>query len=95
MSADVEDDFAVPFPIEFVINETPRSFQSKNAPAKERWKQVISRAAQAQIDARRELVWLDDRPLAAKILYFPPAPMQGDVDNVVKLILDGLIGVVC
>ncbi|WP_128566478.1 RusA family crossover junction endodeoxyribonuclease [Methylobacterium crusticola] len=37
---------------------------------------------------------LDDRPLAAKIIYFTPAPMEGDVDNIVRLILDGMLEVV-
>ncbi|RYB02287.1 RusA family crossover junction endodeoxyribonuclease [Lichenibacterium ramalinae] len=74
--------------------EDARSFQSKNAQAKEQWKLVVRQAAKDCIDAQREFTWLDDRPLAAKILYFAPAPMDGDVDNIVKLILDGMLQIV-
>lgn len=94
MGDEIDDAFALPFPIEFVIQETPRSLQSKNAKAKETWKQVVRRAAQDCIDAQRDFTLLDDRPLAAKILYFAPAPMEGDVDNIVKLILDAMLDIV-
>lgn len=90
----IDNEFVLPFPIEFMIQETPRSLQSKNAKAKEEWKLVVRQAARSCIDAQREFTWLDDRPLAAKILYFAPAPMDGDVDNIVKLILDGMLEVV-
>lgn len=90
----IDNEFALPFPIEFLIQKTPRSFQSKNAQAKEQWKLVVRQAAKDCIDAQREFTWLDDRPLAAKILYFAPAPMDGDVDNIVKLILDGMLQIV-
>ncbi len=36
---------------------------------------------------------LDDRPVSVSIFYFPSAPMQGDVDNIIKPILDALVGV--
>lgn len=32
-------------------------------------------------------------PVAATIFYFPSAAMQGDIDNIVKPILDALVGV--
>ena len=38
----------------------------------------------------RECYFLDDRPLAVTIFYFPPTEMQGDIDNIVKPILDGM-----
>ena len=94
MGEEIDYAFMLPFPIEFMIRETPRSFQSKNAKAKEEWKLVVRRAAKDCIDAQREFSWLDDRPLAAKILYFAPAPMEGVIDNIVKLILDGMLDVV-
>lgn len=40
-----------------------------------------------------EQAFLDERQLAATIFYFPSDPMAGDVDNIVKPILDGLKGV--
>lgn len=39
-----------------------------------------------------EFSWLDERPLALSIYYFTAAPMEGDVDNIVKPIMDALIG---
>lgn len=94
MGDGIDDEFALPFPVEFLIQETPRSHQSKNAKAKEDWKLVVRQAAKECIAAQREFTWLDNRPLAAKILYFAPASMDGDVDNIVKLILDGMLEVV-
>jgi crossover junction endodeoxyribonuclease RusA len=94
MREDIDNEFVLPFPIEFIVPETPRSHQSKNANAKTQWKLVVQQAAKNCINAQREFVLLDERPLAAKILYFTPAPMEGDVDNIVKLILDGMLSVV-
>jgi len=39
------------------------------------------------------LGFLDDRPLAVTIYHFPIAAMTGDVDNIVKLIIDGMIAI--
>ncbi|MCJ2137679.1 RusA family crossover junction endodeoxyribonuclease [Methylobacterium sp. J-026] len=91
MADEIDDAFALPFPIELIIQETPRSLQSKNAKAKEDWKAMVRQVAKNFIDTHREFTLLDDRPLAAKILYFAPAPMEGDIDNIVKLILDGML----
>lgn len=38
----------------------------------------------------RDFHYIDYRPLAATIFYFPPGEMQGDVDNIVKRIIDGM-----
>ncbi|MGX7705508.1 RusA family crossover junction endodeoxyribonuclease [Methylobacterium sp. Gmos1] len=86
---DLNDDLAVPFPLEFVILATPRSLQSSNT-AREAWKSKVGDAARSRIARSREFTFLDRRPLSVTIFYFPPAPMQGDVDNIVKPILDGL-----
>ena len=34
--------------------------------------------------------WLDERTITVTILYFPVAMMAGDIDNIVKPILDGM-----
>ena len=91
---DLGDHFVLPFPIEFMIQATPRSHQSPNSKAKEAWKAVVRAAAERRIAENREFTLLDHRPLSATIYYFLPAPMQGDVDNIVKLILDGMLLVV-
>jgi Holliday junction resolvase RusA-like endonuclease len=94
MGDEIDDEFVLPFPIEFMIQETPRSHQSKNVKAKEEWKLMVRRAAKDCIDAHREFTLLDDRPIAVKRLYFSPSTMEWDIDNIVKLILDGMLEVV-
>ena len=74
-------DIGLPFPIEFLILDTPRSLQGKNSKGKERWKTRVGELAKAHVATLREWTYLDGRPLA---------PMEGDVDNIVKLLLDGM-----
>jgi crossover junction endodeoxyribonuclease RusA len=88
-----ESDFFLPFPIEFVVRDTTRSHQSSNVMGKERWKQKIATVANDHARSLRDLFFIDDRPIAATIYYFPPAKMGGDVDNIVKLIIDGMVTV--
>ncbi len=93
MSGGPEADTSLPFPIEFIIRDTPRSHQSTNARGKERWKRKVGEIASAHVSTLRDFFVIDQRPLAATIFYFPPAPMTGDVDNFVKLIVDGMVAV--
>ena len=94
MSERPDVDVGLPFPIEFVIRDTPRSHQSKNAKAKELWKRKVGENASAHVKALREFFFIDNRPLAVTIYYFPPTEMDGDVDNIVKLILDGMLTII-
>lgn len=50
--------------------------------------------ASAHEKTLRDFFFIDNRPLAATIFYFPPAEMQGDVDNIVKLIIDGMVTII-
>ena len=86
-------DISLPFPIEFVIADTPRSHQSANARGKELWKQKVNALANEHAKTLRDFFYIDERPLAATIFYFPPAKMDGDIDNIVELIIDGMIPV--
>ncbi len=88
--ATFEPHISLPFSIEFLIRDTPRSHQGKNPKAKEQWKQKVGAIAKAHVDELREFFYLDDRALAATIFYFPPTAMEGDIDNIVKLIPDGM-----
>jgi Holliday junction resolvase RusA-like endonuclease len=88
--APYDADISLPFPIEFLIADTPRSHQSKNYEGKERCKLKVALAAKDHVSTLRDWVFLDERPLAATIFYFPPDKMGGDIDNIVKLILDGI-----
>ena len=72
-----------------VIGQTPLSAQA-SGPGKEGWKRTVGRCAREKINAMREQCFLDDRPLMATIYYFPPTRMTGDIDNIVKPILDGI-----
>lgn len=87
----LEPDISLPFPIEFVIRDTPRSHQSSNTKGKELWKQKVGEIASAHVRTLRDSFFIDHRPLAATIFYFPPTQMGGDVDNIVKLIVDGMV----
>lgn len=79
------------FPLEFHLVGVPLSLQASTA-SKERWKTVVREAARRRAEDVVELIWLEEEPLAVAIYYFPTAPMDGDVDNIVKPILDALIG---
>lgn len=81
------------FPLEFVIAGTPLSLQA-SPQSLARWKRIIGDAANNRLREGDGIVWIDDRPLAVTILCFFAEPMTGDIDNVVKPILDGMTGVV-
>jgi len=89
-----ESDISLPFPIEFLIRDTPRSHQSKNPRAKEQCKHKVGAIAKAHVETLREFLFLDDRALAATIFYFPPTAMEGEVDNIVKPIVDGMTKII-
>lgn len=91
MSERLTPDIGLPFPIEFLIRGTPVSHQSKNPKGREVWRQKVKEIASAHVNSLIDFFLLDERPLAATIFYFPPAEMQGDVDNIVKLIMDGML----
>jgi len=88
------DDVSLPFPIEFLIRDTPRSHQSANTKGKERWKRKVGEIAGTHVKTLKDFFFIDQRPLAATIFYFPPTVMTGDVDNIVKLIVDGMITII-
>ena len=80
------------FPFEFVVAETPRSFQARPKSV-QRWMALVSDAARSRVAEVVEQSWLDARPLALSVFYFPPAPMDGDIDNIIKPIMDALAGI--
>jgi len=90
----LDPDISLPFPIEFVIRDTPRSHQSSNTKGREQWKQTLGEHASAHLKTLRDFFYIDDRRLAATIFYFPPTAMPGDVENILKLILDGMQNIV-
>jgi len=87
------DDEDVLFPFEFHLAGTPVSLQGKAA-SRDRWKNEVADAARQRIAEIVEWTYLEPEPLSLTIYYFPVAPMGGDIDNIVKPIMDALIGVV-
>lgn len=73
-------------PLEFVIHGTAVSLQSSGH-TRAAWKQRVHETAR---EARGAGLWAFDTPLAITLYYFPEGEMQGDLDNIVKPILDGL-----
>src|SRR5438045_567157 len=80
------------YPLEIFIEGVPVSLQG-SAKSRERWRAMVHATARKRQQATDELGFLEDRALAVTIYYFPSAPMEGDIDNIVKPILDGLAGV--
>jgi crossover junction endodeoxyribonuclease RusA len=80
------------YPLEFFIEGVPVSLGSSNR-SRDRWKVMVADTARRRQRETDELSFLDDRALAVTIYYFPSAPMKGDIDNIVKYVLDALIGV--
>lgn len=75
------------FPIEFIVLGTAVSLQAKRRVSVEQWKQRIIK------DSRKGLPnphFATDEPIAVTLYYFPDTEMEGDVDNIVKPILDAL-----
>lgn len=80
------------FPFEFYLTGTPLSLQA-SAVSRERWKNEVKAAARQRVSDTVELAYLDEAPVALTIYYFPTTPMVGDIDNIVKPIMDALTGV--
>ena len=75
------------FPIEFLVEGTPVSFQSRRPESKNEWKARVKAASSICLPAGHSP---SNARIAATLYYFPSEPMQGDVDNIVKLVLDAL-----
>ncbi|MBX3504065.1 MAG: RusA family crossover junction endodeoxyribonuclease [Parvibaculum sp.] len=76
-------------PLEFNVIGTPVSFQSDNSRAKAAWKNMVLTAALSVVESGS---WaFSDTRLAVTLFYFPQEDMPGDVDNIVKLVVDALI----
>ncbi|MFF8802800.1 MULTISPECIES: RusA family crossover junction endodeoxyribonuclease [unclassified Methylobacterium] len=82
------------YPLEFFVASTPVSLQASGR-SKERWKSEVRQAARERIHETDPLGFLDRRPLSLTIYYFSALRMEGDIDNIVKPIMDALIHVAC
>ncbi len=77
----------IDFPIEFLVKGTPVSLQAKRAEAKQEWKARVKAASKAVIPDPH---FASDERIAVTLYFLPDGLMQGDIDNIVKPILDAL-----
>lgn len=77
------------FPVEFIVEGTAISLQNKGRRSLREWQ---TRVKAASLSALPEAHLASDSPIAVTLYYFPDATMRGDVDNIVKPILDALNG---
>jgi hypothetical protein len=77
----------IEFPIEFIVQGRAVSLQAKRAATRDEWKERV-KAASAAVIPQPHFASTDR--IALTIYNLPAEPMQGDVDNIVKLILDAL-----
>lgn len=78
----------VSLPLEFIVRGTARAHGADTAPA---WRALVVTSARAALPENSMLL---DGPLAVTIYHFPTGAGAGDVDNIVKPILDALTRVV-
>ena len=77
----------ISFPLEFIVPGVPVSSQASRAASKAVWKNAI-RAASANM--LPEGYFCSEGRIAVTLFYFPHDEMRGDIDNIVKPILDAL-----
>jgi crossover junction endodeoxyribonuclease RusA len=77
----------IQFPVEFVVQGTPVSLQAKRRESIREWQATVKRASRSVLP---EGHFTAQGPIAVTLYYFPDALMQGDIDNIVKPILDAL-----
>jgi crossover junction endodeoxyribonuclease RusA len=77
----------IEFPIEFLVHGTPVSLQAKRPESRSQWKQRVKDASKIAIPKDH---FVSDERMSVTLFYLPQEPMQGDIDNIVKPILDAL-----
>jgi hypothetical protein len=75
----------IEFPIEFVVRGTPVSLQASRAESREQWKARVRQASSTVLPTPH---FASEDRLSVTMFYFPAEPMAGDVDNIIKLVLD-------
>jgi crossover junction endodeoxyribonuclease RusA len=77
----------IAFPLEFLVSGTPLSLQAKGRRSKIEWRARVKDASYTVFPQGQVAV---DCPISVTLFYFPDTEMQGDIDNIVKPILDAL-----
>lgn len=78
MSVEIE------FPVEVLVQGVPLSLRA-SATSREAWKERIREAAKEELP---EGHFAAEGPMRVRIYYFSDAPMNVDLDNIIKPILD-------
>ena len=73
-------------PIEFIVRGTAISLQA-SAKSRATWKETVKVAGSEVVPPG---TWALTDPLVVTIYYFPEGEMPGDIDNIVKPILDAM-----
>lgn len=82
------DDIVTPsLPLELIIRGYPVSHQTKRKNALEKWKEDVRQQARDQLEEGQFAL---EQLLIATVYFFPQAPLEPDLDNAAKPILDGL-----
>jgi crossover junction endodeoxyribonuclease RusA len=77
----------IQFPLEFVVEGTAVSLQAKRRESIDRWKSRIVEASRSMLP---EGHFATEAPIAITLFYFADTEMQGDLDNIVRPILNAL-----
>jgi crossover junction endodeoxyribonuclease RusA len=77
----------IQFPIEFIVAGTPVSSQVARPATRDEWKDRIRRASAVAIPQPH---FASQDRMAITIYNMPAEPMEGDIDNIVKWIVDAL-----
>ena len=77
----------IAFPVEFIVDGTPVSAGAKRPETRSAWKERVKAASRTTLP---EGHWASADRIAVTLFYFPAKPGQGDIDNIVKLVLDAL-----
>lgn len=77
------------FPLEFLVRGTPVSLQAKRRESVALWKEAVRASSRSVLP---DWHFASSGPIAVTLFYFPGTKMAGDVDNIVKPILDALCG---
>jgi Holliday junction resolvase RusA-like endonuclease len=77
----------IEFPIEFLVEGTPVSLQRKRRAAVIEWQERVKTASATAIPAPHRA---SEGRIAVTLYYLPNERMEGDIDNIIKPILDAL-----
>ena len=75
----------IAFPVEFTVYGTAISHQAKRSESREQWKLKVREAGQVGLPQPH---FVSDGRISICLFYFPADKMDGDVDNIAKLVLD-------